>query len=349
LRETLNMPTRLSFRLAELIIFAFAAQHVGAQAHALPPNTEPGFAAMQSASMIHGGVDTSGNADSNSVAVDAFTPVPQSGLPNAPPQGDEPICGIAHLGRCIKDLGQDEVGVFTSPLRVKPKDAYWLAPLGAATGLAFAYDTDAQQAAGINSSRTNTANTIADFGSFPATVGEGAGIYFIGIGMKNPKLAETGRLGVEAVLTSGTVTLVTKLASNRQRPLQGNGQGDFWPYGTAHWEWDSSFPSDHATATMALARVIAGEYPHWYVMLPAYGFAETVAISRILANQHFPSDVLVGQAVGFLTGSYVLNHRSLYRRGGRLSLATRLIHSVNPIAHPRTRTLGASLEIPLGR
>ncbi|MGC2548032.1 MAG: phosphatase PAP2 family protein, partial [Silvibacterium sp.] len=307
----------------------------------VPASPGPDFKSVQSASLIHSRADLSEKADWDSAGRDEIAPDSQSALPNAPAQNDEEICGITHVGRCLKDLGQDEVGIFTSPLRVKPKDAYWLAPLGAATGLAFAYDTDAEQAAGVDPSRTNTANTIADFGSFVATGAEGAGIYFIGVGVQNPKLAETGRLGVEAVIDSGTVTLVTKLASNRQRPRQGNGQGDFWPYGTAHWEWDSSFPSDHATATMALARVIAGEYPHWYVMLPAYGFAETVAISRILANQHFPSDILVGQAVGFLTGSYVLNHRSLYRPGGRFSLANKVIDSVNPIADPRTHTIGA--------
>jgi membrane-associated phospholipid phosphatase len=263
-------------------------------------------------------------------------------------QSEQPICDITHLGRCIQDLGEDEKGVFTSPLRLQAKDAYWLAPLGSATGLAFAYDADAAQAVGVDANRANTANKIADFGSFWATGAEGAGIYFIGLAQKNPKLAETGRLGAEAVIDSGSVTLLTKLVSNRQRPSQGNGQGDFWPFGTEHWEWDSSFPSDHATATMALARVIAGEYPHWYVMLPAYGFAESVSISRILANQHFPSDILVGQAIGFLTGSYVLNHRALYRPG-KQGMVARLIGSINPITDPRTRTLGASIEIPLGQ
>jgi membrane-associated phospholipid phosphatase len=273
----------------------------------------------------------------------------QSNPSPAPGINDEPICGISHLGRCIQDLGEDEKGIFTSPLRLQRKDAYWLAPLGAATGLAFAYDADAAQAAGVDANRTNIANHIADFGSFFATGGEGAGIYFLGLAKHNPRLAETGRLGAEAVIDSGTVTLVTKLVTNRQRPRQGNGQGDFWPYGTQHWEWDSSFPSDHATATMALARVIAGEYPRWYVIVPAYGFAETVSSSRILANQHFPSDILVGQAIGFLTGSYVLNHRALYRPGAKKTLAAKLIGSVDPIADPRTRTLGASMQIHLGR
>jgi membrane-associated phospholipid phosphatase len=332
------------------MIFAIAAQQAGAQAATLPANPEPRVAAPQSSVMAENNFDSDRNFSRSSTAsADASAPGAQSASPNSPLQGDEPVCGLAHVGECMKNLAQDEVGVFTSPLRVKPKDAYWLAPLGAATGLAFAYDTDAEAAAGIDPSRTNTANKIADFGSFPASAGEGVGIYFIGIGLDNPRLEETGRLGVEAVLVSGTVTVVTKLASNRQRPLQGNGQGDFWAYGTAHWEWDSSFPSDHATASMALARVIAGEYPQWSVIVPAYGFAETIAIARILANQHFSSDVLVGQAVGFLTGGYVLNHRSLYRPGGRFSYAIKVMNSIHPVDDPRRHTLGASIEIPLAR
>ena len=212
------------------------------------------------------------------------------------------ICGITHLGRCIGDLAQDDRGIFTSPLRVKPKDAYWMMPIGAATGLA----------------------------------------------RHNPKLAETGRLGAEAVIDAGTVTLATKLVTNRERPLQGNRQGDFWTNGTGSWHWDSSFPSDHATSSMALARVVAGEYPHWYVAIPAYGFAETIGISRILANAHFPSDVVVGQTIGFLTGSYILDHRSLYR-GRKKSVATRILQSAMPIASQRTHTYGASVQIPMGR
>ena len=334
--------------LASWILAGMTVVYAHAQAPMLPANPQPNLPHEQVASLIPSNFNSNGNviesaSDPYASASSAFS------TPNASVQEAQPICGITRLGRCIRDLGEDEKGIFTSPLRLQPKDGYWLAPLGAATGLAIAYDADAAETVGVDPSRTSTANTIADFGSFIATGAEGAGIYFIGLAKKDPKLAETGRLADEAIIDSGTVTLVTKLVTNRQRPRQGNGRGDFWPFGTQHWEWDSSFPSDHATASMALARVVAGEYPHWYVMVPAYGFAETISMSRIFANQHFPSDILVGQAVGFLTGSYVLNHRSLYRPGAKKTLASRLIGSVNPIADPRTRTLGASMEIPVGR
>lgn len=317
-----------------LVIFALTFSSAGAQVLPNTPNKTPAelLAIMQVATQS---VDHS------------FGSASQSFAPNRS-SADIPICGITHLVRCIKDLTEDDRGIFTSPLRLKARDAYWLMPLGAATGLAFAYDTDAEAAAGYGKARENTSNTIADFGSFYATGAEGAAIYFTGVARHNPKLAETGRLGAEAVIDSGTVTLATKLLANRERPLEGDHQGSFWTNGTGTWHWDSSFPSDHAADTMALARVIAGEYPRWYIEVPAYGFAETISISRILGNAHFPSDVIVGQAIGFLTGTYVLNHRSLYR-GEKRSLTTRILESTVPMISQPTHGIGASVEIPIGR
>jgi membrane-associated phospholipid phosphatase len=99
---------------------------------------------------------------------------------------------------------------------------------------------------------------------------------------------------------------------------------------------------------MALARVVAGEYPRWYVASTAYAFAETVSICRVLARDHFPSDVLVGQSIGFLTGNYVLNHRALYRPGKSGAVA-RILSTATPIVDPATHTTGLALSIPVGR
>lgn len=344
---TLDILMSQSFFVAGFILFAVCVSHTQAQTRELPTNSGPHSLLTQSTSLTGQRLALDGKISENSEIPDPSGADSASAFPNTAVQSGKPICGISHLVRCIQDLGEDDKGIFTSPLRTKPKDAYWLMPFAATTGLAFAYDTDAEQAAGVNANRADTANTISNFGSFYATGAEGAGLYFLGLAKKNPKLAETGRLAAEAVIDSGTVTLATKLVSNRQRPLEGNGHGDFWAGGISHWEWDSSFPSDHATASMALARVIVGEYPRWYVIVPAYGFAETISISRLLANQHFPSDIAVGQAIGFLTGTYVLNHRALHRPGRR-NMVARLLDSVTPMANGETRTVGVSMEIPIG-
>ncbi len=280
----------------------------------------------------------------------ALLNIDAAGQPSAgQPATGTVLCGITHLVRCVEDLGQDEKGIFTSPARFRKKDLRWALPIGAAVGLALAYDADAQQALGVNTSRQNAANTFSDFGSFYASGAEGAGFYFAGLAAKDPKLAETGRLGAEAVIDSGSVTLLIKLVSNRHRPLQGNGQGNFWADGTSHWQWDTSFPSDHATASMSLARVIAGEYPRWYIQTAAYGFAEGISVARVLAKEHFPSDVIVGQTIGFLVGSYVLHHRALYAGYGHKSLVARAVDQVHPVISPSTRTLGAGINIAFGQ
>lgn len=330
------MLMRLPLLHTGFILFVIAASQAYSQTRTLPLNANPNLRSAQSASLIHDSFDLSRNTVQNSTTPDASASSAMPVTQNAVIRGCKPVCGITHLGRCMQDLGEDKKSIFTSPLRLQPKDAHWLAPLGAATGLAFAYDADAAQAAGADPTRANTANKIADFGSFWATGAESVGVYFIGLAQKNPKLAETGRLGAEAIIDPGTVTLATKLVTNRQRPHQGNGQGDFWPYGTEHWQWDTSFPSDHATSAMALARIVAGEYPRWYVIVPAYGFVESISISRILANQHFPSDIVVGQAIR-------LSHRQLRIEPSRIvsSGKTRPGSTVDRLDQPRYRSANA--------
>jgi membrane-associated phospholipid phosphatase len=77
----------------------------------------------------------------------------------------------------------------------------------------------------------------------------------------NDHLRETGILGAEAVANASLVAEGLKLVTNRERPNDGTGQGTFWP--PNHYSLDSSFPSGHAAASWALARVIAAEYPGW--------------------------------------------------------------------------------------
>ena len=100
-----------------------------------------------------------------------------------PPDPQSVICGVTHLGQCLKDIGigHDQAGIWTSPLRIAPRDAIWLVPFAAGTGVALHYDAQAQQNLGIDKSRIDTSNIVSGFGSPYATLGGAAGLYFLGL------------------------------------------------------------------------------------------------------------------------------------------------------------------------
>jgi membrane-associated phospholipid phosphatase len=44
------------------------------------------------------------------------------------------------------------------------------------------------------------------------------------------------------------------------------------------------------------------------VKLGAYALATGVSLSRYPAKKHFPSDILIGATIGYVTGTYLANH-----------------------------------------
>lgn len=68
-----------------------------------------------------------------------------------------------------------------------------------------------------------------------------------------------------------------------------------------------SFPSGHTSSAFATATSISLAYPKWYVIVPSYAWAGTVAYSRMHLGVHYPSDVLAGAVIG--AGSAYLTFR----------------------------------------
>jgi membrane-associated phospholipid phosphatase len=252
-----------------------------------------------------------------------------------PAQQDTPRCSPSHVVLCLKDISLDQLGIWTSPLHLHSKDAFWLVPFAGATALAFHYDAQAQQQLGTGATQIRVSNDISRFGSSYATLGAGGALYFLGRFTQNDHLAETGWLGAEAVIDTTLVAEVLKTATNRQRPLEGNGTGRFWSDGTT--TLSDSFPSGHAMQSWALARVMAAEYPSKLTEIGAYGLATAISVSRITAKKHFPSDVLVGSVFGYLIGGYVVRHHATRPLASGFSLM--------PLVDASTHTYGATIEL----
>lgn len=65
--------------------------------------------------------------------------------------------------------------------------------------------------------------------------------------------------------------------------------------------------SEHAMAATAVATVIAMRYRrHRWVPYFAYGLAGAISFSRITRSAHFPGDVFLGGAMGYIISRYAV-------------------------------------------
>jgi hypothetical protein len=219
-------------------------------------------------------------------------------------------CDVSQLGTCVRDFLQDQAGIWTSPLRLQPQDALWLLPLAGATAVSLHYDAQTLAKVSTSPNRIRISNDISNAGIYGA-IGAAGVTYVIGKITHNETARETGALSAEAIADASLVTEVLKLATNRQRPSYGTGNGPFWPDGTAVYTTNGSFPSEHATVSWAFAHVVADETPgHPWLHLGLYAMATAVSVARVTGREHFPSDALVGSAVGYLVGGYVYRQHS---------------------------------------
>jgi membrane-associated phospholipid phosphatase len=129
-----------------------------------------------------------------------------------------------------------------------------------------------------------------------------------GILKKNERATETGILGFEAFGNTLAVAAVTQLVAGRERPLEGVGHGRFW----VNNSFDSSFPSIHSSSTWSMASVLAHAYPQPWVQFLAYTTATTVSVTRVTGLKHFPADVAVGGAFGYLIGQHMYRAHSRF-------------------------------------
>lgn len=197
-------------------------------------------------------------------------------------------------------LLHDQIGMWTSPARLRLPDATLLVPLGGFAAALFATDSD------VSRHLSNAPDTrlryrhVSDYGVY-SMVGGAGGLYFLGVITNNEHQRETGFLSGEAAVNSLAATEVIKLITGRERPFQDNVRGKFLQGGT-------SFPSEHSALSWSIAGIIAHEYPSPFMKFLAYGAATAISASRVTAKEHFPSDVLVGAAIGYLTSAYVYRH-----------------------------------------
>lgn len=202
------------------------------------------------------------------------------------------------FGRTLRRGLEDQKELYTAPFQ--PSNLKWDALLLAGTGALLATDRriENQLPDGPVQRYQNTSNIA--IGGLSASL---AGLWIYGLKTDNLHAKETGFLELETLTNTFLIYAPMQFIAGRQRPGEGNGNGDFWQ----HHALNTSFPGGHTMFAWSMATVLAREYPKTWVRILAYGAAGTVTVSRLMAHDHWSSDMLVGTAFGFAIGTHIFH------------------------------------------
>ncbi len=145
-------------------------------------------------------------------------------------------------------------------------------------------------------------NRDQDFDGFFQTITDSAFYVAFGVPLlliivnkfwKNVSLGKKPYYLFSVVISSAIVSNILKYTINRPRPFITHPIIEKISAGGS-----PSFPSGHTTDAFAIATAISIAYPKWYIIIPAYAWAFTVAYSRMFLGVHYLSDVIAGILFG---------------------------------------------------
>ncbi len=221
----------------------------------------------------------------------------------------------------IKGAIQDHKELWTSPLHIsKKRFCFWVPVIGASM---ISMRNDEKIYAEFKKFQhahkwADNLSPIITYGGENITVLSISGMFYIGgLIFKNEKAQQTGILSIEALGHAGVIVTIGKLITGRQRPSFGEGQdkwhwfpSSFKQFGDEAQSKYDAFPSGHSIAAWSLATVIAKQYQETKIIpILAYTLATGVALSRVTQDTHWLSDAIIGSAMGYTIGNFIVKKR----------------------------------------
>jgi len=206
----------------------------------------------------------------------------------------------------FKSYYYDSKAFLFSPVKWKAKQWIEFGAVTGATLVAFSQDDEIWNY--FEKHQSTTADNLSKyifepFGDYKVSAVLIGSFYLGGRLAKDKRIAGTSLTAAKSLIVAGLCVEIVKQLTNRHYNEE-----------TGLPEWDgpvsdskySSFPSGHATVAFSFATVFAMEYKST-IWVPAllYTLATGTAIERLYSNDHWASDVVVGSALGFVTGRFM--------------------------------------------
>ena len=138
----------------------------------------------------------------------------------------------------------------------------------------------------------------------------------VGYGFTDRQWKDAGKQSLLAHGLVAVVATILKHAIGRPRPkFMDTGHFEFSPAGGSGWD---SFPSGHASASFAVATVLASKFPR--ARWPLFAMAIAIAASRVVRGSHYPTDVAGGAALGCVMGMIAVHPWREWRTAARTAV-----------------------------
>jgi membrane-associated phospholipid phosphatase len=205
---------------------------------------------------------------------------------------------------------KDQKDMWLFPVKLG-KGHYWLPTAFVVGGTAALIATDPQTMPHFRDTTTfhgfNRVFTSTVSGGIIAAVP--ATFYVASLIRKNSYDQGSALLAGEAVVDDTVLMVVIKSITQRLRPTDvaptGNFSDTFFQSSKSPIGKGTSFPSGHAMMSFSVATVFARRYrQHRWIPYVAYGLASVISFSRVTTGAHFPSDVFMGAALGYVIARY---------------------------------------------
>lgn len=193
----------------------------------------------------------------------------------------------------------------TSPLRMDRSDWITLGQVLAVGGVLFAFDEDLDRMAQRNLDEPfveqthEIGDTFDRFGLMGKTWPYYGGAMLIGYATEIGWLKRMGGEILVAQWMSGALRNGFKIVLGRRRPNEG--RGAYW----FEFNGGTSLPSGHSASMFSAVEVIRLHADRWWVTVPLYTAAVSLALQRVYSRQHWASDSWIGAVSGIAAARFV--------------------------------------------